>query len=1117
MPQTPDNDVQSDLPHASIACELSSSLQRGSGWCSDTIQGPSGAPNSEDADRLLGYNQSEMPTVSQTLTADRPYFLPPSPRSIYSLPDKVLIEIACYAVTSDKINPFCLSAVCRWWSATINSVPRLWTTLVLRSWSGRDMVSVWLSRSKNEPLRVIIDAGQRVHRSPETPFEGLQLAFKDILRWTALVIISFPTDEALNSCNITLRSPAGRPVRLEVLEIFSGCGRSSAMMSFLGSLTMSPLTRVHIFSSSVMTHLLARHRYRSIFNHLADLHIDGRGLNEPLHILPLFHFLQSLTAYYLPFPEYDVSVRLPFTRGLRRLHLEGVSIQWMGGRTFEMLHHCSILAPRKLARLANNKVHLPVCQEMIFDGHPFTSIHYFQAPNLNHLVVCTIYRHQTFAKTYFTRLREEGLDGHSSGLAPLAPLHIDIQCNMLSSASPIGPLGPSVLFNNHIDFLPNEILGEIFSFTSQDDRQDMYNLLGVCKLWRDLVNEKAHLWSTLRVRKWTEEKQVKTWLGRSRGLLKVEIDTDIASHSWTGVMQAPYPGLQEVIRSASSWQKLIILSFPSDNVSEISQVIPGSGAHLPNLKIVEVSGHCQQSAALGSLLDWIWTRRKLELHKLKLHSPFASKSFLIKDFSYIHHRLTTFIVNGQQLGEPVDILPHFERLELLHARHLPLPDYEPTTRLPLVQTLCHLHLEATSIQWIGGRVFGRLEHCTITLPRRHQNIEPVGFPVCKDLAFHGHPLRTLASIRVSSVNKIVIRSHDTDEGRFNAFLAQIQAGGEMFSTLRSLHLRIQCGQRAMVNAFHCMNGVEELTLSLQHPADFGRALFHAFRAKRSPLVDSIPTQDCWRVDVLPSLTSMRLHYMRGYRSDADYESIRLVRAVAWSRERAASPVRELKVWAGNRNVVDYLSTDYLWEHFGMAGCCDNLDEVVCTSTLTRELTIDENSWCCLMKLLDSKHGSLAIFSRLKILDIRGDWFPSITLSDLKQLRKIIILRVTNVVLVPVPPYIRLPLFKTLREIYLDGPTKWMSGHVFMNLATLSIVIPGYPGELHLNAVQGRNTFPCLCSIRLLQERGPIFSPAEWGPRELDRLVHMIWGVAEVRKTEYEEDNFHVFCAEALPS
>jgi hypothetical protein len=371
----------------------------------------------------------------------------------------VLIEIVCYAITDDNSNPIRLSAVCRWWRATLDSAPRLWTTLVLRSWSGRDMVSAWLGRSKYEPLRVIIDAGEQAHRSSETRFEGLQLAFKNTPRWKELIIISFLTDEALNTCNVTLHCLVKRRVLLEVLEIFPGCGHSMAIMTFLRSLTTLPQTRVHIFSSSAVIHLLAWHPHGSIY--LADFHIDGRQLTEPVNILPLFYCLQSLTAYYLPLPEYDVSVCLPLTRGLRRLHLEGVSVHWMGGRKLKELQYCSIVAPRKLARLANNKVHLPVCQEMIFDGHLFTSVHYFHAPQLNHLVLRTIHRDQDFAKTYFTQLQEKGLDGHSRSLAPPAPLHIDIQRNMLSSSSPIGPLGPSVRFNNHIDFLPNEILGEI--------------------------------------------------------------------------------------------------------------------------------------------------------------------------------------------------------------------------------------------------------------------------------------------------------------------------------------------------------------------------------------------------------------------------------------------------------------------------------------------------------------------------------------------------------------------------------------------------------------------------------------------------------------------------------
>jgi len=114
----------------------------------------------------------------------------------------------------------------------------------------------------------------------------------------------------------------------------------------------------------------------------------------------------------------------------------------------------------------------------------------------------------------------------------------------------------------------------------------------------------------------------------------------------------------------------------------------------------------------------------------------------------------------------------------------------------------------------------------------------------------------------------------------------------------------------------------------------------------------------------------------------------------------------------------------------------------------------------------------------------------------------------------------LPLLKTLREIYLENaPIEWMSGYVFMNLATLSVAISygvyeARSQEFHFNA--GRNTFPCLCTIRLLHRRLE-YSPRNWGQQKLDQLLHMIWGPAEVRKTEHKEGDYHVFCAEALLS
>jgi hypothetical protein len=175
------------------------------------------------------------------------------------------------------------------------------------------MVGAWLGRSENKLLGVIIDTGQKVHPSSKTLFEGLQLTLKDIRRWKELSIISFPTDEALNACHVTLYSPVKSHVRLEVLEIFPGYEQLTAIMTFLDSLTMPRLTHAHIFSSSIMIHLLGRHRYRSIFSNLADFHIDSCQLNEPIDILPLFSRLQSFTAYC----QVSVSARPGHILGVR--------------------------------------------------------------------------------------------------------------------------------------------------------------------------------------------------------------------------------------------------------------------------------------------------------------------------------------------------------------------------------------------------------------------------------------------------------------------------------------------------------------------------------------------------------------------------------------------------------------------------------------------------------------------------------------------------------------------------------------------------------------------------------------------------------------------------------
>ena len=104
--------------------------------------------------------------------------------------------------------------------------------------------------------------------------------------------------------------------------------------------------------------------------------------------------------------------------------------------------------------------------------------------------------------------------------------------------------------------------------------------------------------------------------------------------------------------------------------------------------------------------------------------------------------LTVLIVNGRGIHGPFELLPAFTQLQIFGADHLPFLLYEPSTNLPLLQTIQKLHLRASSVQWMAGREFACLEDCAILLPHHWMTVQEHGvqFPSCRKLTYHGYPI-----------------------------------------------------------------------------------------------------------------------------------------------------------------------------------------------------------------------------------------------------------------------------------------------------------------------------------------------------------------------------------------
>src|SRR5258708_38245187 len=100
---------------------------------------------------------------------------------------------------------------------------------------------------------------------------------------------------------------------------------------------------------------------------------------------------------------------------------------------------------------------------------------------------------------------------------------------------------------------------------------------------------------------------------------------------------------------------------------------------------------------------------------MEIYSSSVIFNLLQPAYTHIFGSLTTFKAHVPIMSHPIDLLPHFNQLEVLELTDLLLPTYDNTS-LFLVGTLHHLHLRGVSIQWMGGKVFSHLDSCTIFTP-----------------------------------------------------------------------------------------------------------------------------------------------------------------------------------------------------------------------------------------------------------------------------------------------------------------------------------------------------------------------------------------------------------------
>ena len=592
-------------------------------------------------------------------------------------------------------------------------------------------------------------------------------------------------------------------------------------------------------------------------------------------------------------------------------------------------------------------------------------------------------------------------------------------------------------------FLSIEMLTDIFLYAVEAYQMTPYQLVAVCRRWRNVINGMSHLWSTLRLGTYTEIENIDIWLDRSRqGPLTVKIDPqrDIENRS----DDKPYAGLQYALRSIDRWQSLVIASSPTPEAFG-GTVNFQTAKPFEYLTSLDLGQRCEGSTTLSHLLDHV-SKTAIILSTMSVRSPCAIILLLQPHMSLVLNMITTLVIDGEAISEPVSILPLLGSLQVLDASNLPLPNYDTTINLPFLSTLKQLKLRGVPIQWMAGREFECLEDCTIIHVLGQELIQlRIDLPCCQTLAYQGYPISTLQHFHTPQVKKMVLDTHDTKKRRVQQHLDLFRLDGRL-SQLHTLHLTLSCGEGALTNALEHMKPLQELVLSIAYPSSSLEGFLMLLAAVPSSKdwpewsygdnhrewMDWCSSQT-WYTNMLPSLRSLCLQSPKGFSESQCLENCPVLRYLAWTRAQMTPPLEHLKVWEGRGTsdniVVDYTSTGYLEKHLGISRQAD--DETIIRGILTQEV-IEYG----LSPIFDNYHSSL-LFRQLQVLVLDCDQSPEINiLPYLEQIKE---LRISDCTIPEYSLDINLPLVHTLEYLMLDySMSTWMSGRVFKALKRIII-------------------------------------------------------------------------------
>ena len=580
--------------------------------------------------------------------------------------------------------------------------------LKLTSWTSLEEVKAILDRG-NGLLSVTIDplsdAKDRPIGSLETErYVALVLvASTSVLRWRNLDILSLPDPQQTNALfgeksHTVDTVPMNRLRSLSIPTHHDTSPFLDRLLPSIGATISDQLTNMHICSAQAMSYLAQLHCAKA-FTSLTSFKCFLPRTDEVIDILPHFRQLESLNVSGFRFPTYAADVELPLAKTLRKISMNGVPIGWMSHRDFPQLESCIIISPPVPDTIPITSI--PGCRELVFEGPRFDPIRRFRIST-----TCTL----TLRSTQWSKSRGNWQLSQLWGAVPneeiFRPmsLHLHLTCGseqLLRALSFMPELKELVLELDRPTALGRQFFMGFLTPTPQTTcprkRAGVSRApLRVCPLLEVMG---------LKYRRWFRPGEV---------------------NEMPALVALTYLDARD--RKIRIW---VEKSLANQERVEIGRTLQISASNMCSLGLLQfVNGEPPPSRAVTTMIEA--SMGVLNPMSIKFNDAETMIHFSPSIYACVFQHLRAFsLCIDIDQGVLLKAVAHFERLKEVYLRRF-IPS-SPHPHLALLRTLKKMQLGTTSLSWMEGCTFIKLEDVEIEHIEKDDSdqFQCVRMPMCK--------------------------------------------------------------------------------------------------------------------------------------------------------------------------------------------------------------------------------------------------------------------------------------------------------------------------------------------------------------------------------------------------